>query len=146
MVTGAAAALASYIFTQLKYKFKYDDSMDAFAIHGIGGATGAIFTAIFSSMHEKRLPYELAAIGVVTAWSVVGTFIIVSFLYFVGFDLRVTKTEEEEGLDLALHKQQIYDSVRVSAGLPHSNDIAVTVFDGCPTLIDAVCCRDPQRR
>ena len=103
----------------LKHKLGYDDSLDAFGVHGIGGATGAILTGVFALKSINSLGsgaidgntgqimtqiYGLLIAGVYCA---LVTFVILMVVkYTIG--LRVTKEEEIEGLDLTQHGERIH--------------------------------------
>ena len=103
--------------TALKSLFGYDDALDAFGVHAIGGATGAILTGVFAIAEYGGTPgliegnpaqvfNQLIGVGVVTAYDVVVTLIILVLVsIFIG--LRVTPEVEQEGLDLALHGEAV---------------------------------------
>ena len=110
----AAGSLCYGSAVFLKSWLKYDDSLDAFGVHGIGGFVGAMLTGVFASAAANTLP---AGHGVMTqlisclatmAWTAVGTFVILMICkYTTG--LRVTEDEEVEGLDISLHGETIHD-------------------------------------
>ena len=116
---GAAAALACYVFvTVVKIRLGYDDSLDVFGIHGIGGIVGAILTGVFSSAAFGGVRGEDYAIlpqlwiqaeGVLltVVWSAA-----VSYAAFRLVDLtiglRVDSETERQGLDLASHGERAY--------------------------------------
>jgi Amt family ammonium transporter len=104
----------------LKTRLGYDDSLDAFGVHGIGGAWGAIATGIFAveaiggttGLIEGGNVHQLG----VQALSVVATAaysFVVTFLLLKGIDaaigLRVSEEDERTGLDLAAHGETAYD-------------------------------------
>src|SRR5678815_2018910 len=60
-VIGALASIVCYLAVQAKYKYGYDDSLDAFGVHGIGGLTGAILTGVFSQ--KRTFPGVTDAVG-----------------------------------------------------------------------------------
>ncbi len=101
--------------TMLKYKLGYDDSLDAFGVHGIGGVVGAILTGFFASSAvtgEEMLPMMQQV--VVQIESVVATFVyagIVTYILLKIVDaligLRVSTEEERTGLDLSLHGERV---------------------------------------
>jgi len=105
--------------SSLKKAFGYDDSLDVFGIHAVGGIVGAIGTGVFVSASLGGIGIDgsigdqvvTQAIGVLVtiAWS--GT---VSFVLFKGIDmimgLRVSEEEEREGLDVAIHGERAYES------------------------------------
>src|SRR6185312_3938541 len=105
--------------------FGYDDSLDAFGVHGAGGTLGAILTGFFASSAINpifgagkatgffegnwRQPLN-QLVGVAIAWglSIVGTLIIL-FLVDKLVGLRVSEDDEREGLDLSQHGEEGYD-------------------------------------
>jgi Amt family ammonium transporter len=114
--------------TWVKAKFGYDDSLDAFGVHGAGGTLGALSTGVFATnvinnalKDSSGNPAALGwvdgnagqvvnqAIGCVIAWglAIVGTLIILKVCDLL-IGLRVTEDEEEEGLDLSLHGEEGY--------------------------------------
>jgi Amt family ammonium transporter len=117
---GGLAGAACYGGVLLKSRFRYDDSLDAFGVHGVGGAVGALLTGVFASTAFNEAgkdgllagnPGVLAtqAIGVVAAaaYAAVVTFIILKVIDAV-IGLRVSDDEEREGLDAALHGETGY--------------------------------------
>ena len=115
LIIGLAAGVGCYggaVF--LKNMFKYDDSLDAFGVHGVGGLIGALLTGVFADeainaagkVHSIVTQAEgcLATI----AWTAVGTFLILMICKFTT-GLRVSDEAEVEGLDLALHGEAIHD-------------------------------------
>jgi Amt family ammonium transporter len=103
--------------TSLKRMLGYDDSLDAFGVHGIGGIVGAILTGVFalkdiggtSGMLEGnggQVVTQLLGVGVTVAYSLVMTFIILKVIDLV-LGLRVSEEEEREGLDVALHGEHV---------------------------------------
>lgn len=118
---GLVAGVVCYLgVSVIKKKFGYDDSLDAFGVHGIGGMWGAIATGIFctTSVNEfgkDGLLYGNAAqvgtqaIGVLAtvAFAATATFIILKVVGLVT-KLRATEEEEEIGLDLTIHGEDAY--------------------------------------
>ena len=98
----------------LKTALKYDDSLDAFGVHGVGGFIGAILTGVFADASINTLP---AGHGVLTQlYGCVGTIVwtgVVTFLILMvckaTTGLRVGEEDEMMGLDLALHGEAIHD-------------------------------------
>ena len=98
----------------LKKLFKYDDSLDAFGVHGVGGFLGAILTGVFASDKINTLPKghgvltQLEGCLATIAWTAVLTWIILMICkYTTG--LRVSDEAEAEGLDAALHGEALHD-------------------------------------
>ncbi len=130
LVIGALAGVFCYaMVVWVKARFGYDDSLDAFGVHGMGGTLGAILTGIFASSainpifkDAKGNPLPSGAIegnwhqvlnqfvGVGLAWiiSIVGTLILLKLVDLV-IGLRVTPEEEREGLDITQHGEEGYD-------------------------------------
>jgi Amt family ammonium transporter len=120
IVIGCAAGLACYGGVMLKGKLSYDDTLDAFGVHGVGGAVGTILLGVFASKawnaggadgllagNAAFLGKQLLAVAVTIAFSVAGTLVILKVVdATVG--LRVTADEEREGLDLNLHGEEGY--------------------------------------
>jgi Amt family ammonium transporter len=106
----AAGVICFFAATSLKKAIGYDDSLDAFGVHGIGGIVGALLTGVFASK-------EIAGVdgSVVTQLWGVGTTLIygftVSYILLKVIDmtigLRVTEDEEREGLDISQHGESI---------------------------------------
>jgi Amt family ammonium transporter len=121
LAIGIAAGLACYWgATGLKHKLGYDDSLDVFGVHGIGGIVGALLTGVFSATSlggagfggdNQSMGAQLVAqaIGVVTTLVYTG---VVSFIILKVLDaimgLRVDEQAEIEGLDTALHDERGY--------------------------------------
>ena len=105
--------------TTLKQKLGYDDSLDAFGVHGIGGIVGAILTGVFASESLGGLGLAKESIGAqlgAQLISVIFTIVYSGVLSFfilkivdVLVGLRVNEDEESQGLDLALHSEQGYN-------------------------------------
>lgn len=113
---GAACFLAA---TRLKRIFGYDDSLDVFGVHAVGGIVGALLTGVTAgSLGGSGLPEGVSIAGQVwiqaksvlftAAWSGIGSFAILKGLdATVG--VRVSREQEVEGLDLALHDERAYN-------------------------------------
>jgi len=118
VVMGLAVGPICYGAVMLKGKLGYDDALDAFGIHGVGGALGAILTGVFAAevwggaaglMDGNSALVTENAIGVLAAaaYSALVTFVILKVIdATVG--LRVTNDEESEGLDTNLHGEEGY--------------------------------------
>jgi Amt family ammonium transporter len=114
-VVGVAAGVVCYLAAVfLKRALKYDDSLDAFGVHGVGGFVGAMLTGVFADasinaagkVHSVLTQFEGCIFTIL--WSGVLTFLILMICkYTTG--LRPTTEEEEEGLDTALHGEAIHD-------------------------------------
>lgn len=104
--------------TSLKRKLGYDDSLDAFGVHGVGGIIGALLTGIFAAPAlggfgevdniALQLWIQLKGVIVTVIYTGVVTYIILKVLDIV-MGLRVTPDEEAEGLDIAQHNERGYN-------------------------------------
>lgn len=97
----------------LKRALKYDDSLDAFGLHGVGGIVGALLTGLFASAAinpagaNASLLNQAIGLLAVIAWSGIGTFLILMVCKFTT-GLRVPKDEEIEGLDYTQHGETLH--------------------------------------
>lgn len=120
LIIGITAGIVCFAMVQVvKQSWKLDDSLDVFAVHGVGGITGTLLTAFLASPIFGGLGLEgtmgsafivqltgVAATGIFVG---IATWIIVLFVRaLVG--LRVTADEEEQGLDITLHGERAYGS------------------------------------
>ena len=117
----AAGVICFWSATSLKHMLGYDDSLDAFGVHGVGGIVGALLTGVFAYgpfTATKDAPLgvnigglaqfeaQVVAVCVTLVWSGVMTFIILKIID-VAIGLRVTAEEEREGLDVVLHGERL---------------------------------------
>ncbi|MCZ6590610.1 MAG: ammonium transporter [Alphaproteobacteria bacterium] len=123
LALGLAGGVVCFTITQMiKQKFKIDDSLDVFAVHGVGGALGTMLAAIFAStaLGGNGLTEGVTIVGqlgvqaygviVGVVWAAVITFIIVKVIaMFVPF--RVKEEDEVQGLDLAMHGERGYHTL-----------------------------------
>lgn len=121
LLLGLAAGVICYMsVSYIKPALKYDDSLDAFGIHGVGGIFGAIATGLFASVavnpagadglffgSSALLGKQVIAIIASIVYSVIVTFIILKIVDAV-IGLRVTQEEEVQGLDLTQHSESGY--------------------------------------
>jgi Amt family ammonium transporter len=104
----------------IKLKFSYDDSLDAFGVHGVGGTVGALATGLFAQkiinsagnnglLFGNSAQFVTQAIGVLTTliYSVTVTFILLKILDAL-MGLRVSDEEEVIGLDITQHEESAY--------------------------------------
>ncbi|MDB6077591.1 MAG: ammonia channel protein [Akkermansiaceae bacterium] len=118
VIMGVFAGVVPFIaVTSLKKLLGYDDALDTFGVHGVGGTMGAILTGVFADekinavvgpLKEHLLMNQLKAVGVTIIWSVVATAIIAYIIKFT-IGLRPTEEVETAGLDLAEHGEQGYE-------------------------------------
>jgi Amt family ammonium transporter len=106
----AAGVLCFFAATSVKKAFGYDDSLDAFGVHCIGGIVGAILTGWFNvkeiSKSDADTLVQLGAVLTTLVVSGVGSFIILKVIDMV-IGLRVSEEEEREGLDVSLHGERV---------------------------------------
>jgi Amt family ammonium transporter len=126
LAIGFIAGLVCYFMvTKVKSIFGYDDALDAFGVHGAGGTIGALLTGIFAQQvinpifgagkavggldgHWGQLGNQL--VGVLIAWgfALVGTIVLLKITDMIT-GVRVTETEEVEGLDITQHGEEAYN-------------------------------------
>jgi len=111
VIIGLVAGIVCFIAaTWLKHLFNYDDSLDAFGVHGIGGIVGALLTGVFVSKEISGVDGSLLVQAKGVAVTVVYGFV-VSYLILIILDktigLRVSEEQEREGLDISLHGESI---------------------------------------
>jgi len=123
IIMGLAAGIVCYwSCTALKGKFNYDDSLDAFGVHGVGGTLGAILTGVFATRAVTNanngnplglleggtlLTGQLAAVAVTWVYAIVASFVILKVIDGV-MGLRVPTQAEIQGLDLSQHGEEGY--------------------------------------
>ena len=118
VIMGLAAGPVCYGAVMLKGKLGYDDALDAFGIHGVGGALGAILTGVFAAEvwggtnglidgNSELFIENIIGVLAAAAYSVVVTFVLLKVLDAT-IGLRVNKDEESEGLDTNLHGEEGY--------------------------------------
>ena len=121
LIIGLTAGVVCYVSAVwVKKALGYDDSLDAWGVHGVGGALGAIMTGMFASNainpagkgwfidgNFAQMGAQLADVGITFAWCAVGTFIILKAIDLV-IGLRVTPEVEVEGLDINLHGETVH--------------------------------------
>ena len=119
LAIGAAAGVLCFLSaTKLKRAFGYDDSLDVFGVHCIGGIIGALLTGVFAaaSLGGSKPDLDIAAqlwiqtkgVLVTLVVSSVGSFVLLKIIDMV-IGLRATSEQETEGLDLALHDERGYN-------------------------------------
>jgi Amt family ammonium transporter len=121
LIIGLVAGVAGYWgATALKHALKYDDSLDAFGVHGICGIVGALLVGFLaygplsattalpegSSGGMDQFIKQLIAVGATMAYTAIATWILLKITDVI-VGLRVTEEEEREGLDVALHGERI---------------------------------------
>lgn len=122
MALGVLASFVCYMFIIMKNKLGYDDSLDAFGVHGVGGIIGAIFLVFFirkSWMEEaaalvdgswttmQQLGVQVAAVLIAIAYAAIGTYILL-IIVSKTVGLRSSKASEMAGLDSSYHGEHGY--------------------------------------
>jgi len=125
VIMGLAAGPICYGAVMLKSRLGYDDALDAFGIHGVGGALGAILTGVFAASawggtdgliggNSHLFIENLIGVLAAAAYSMTVTFVILKLLDLT-VGLRVTSDAESEGLDTTLHGEEGYHMGGASA-------------------------------
>ena len=109
----AAGVICFWAATSLKHMIGYDDSLDAFGVHAIGGIVGALLTGLFAvesiggtAGSMGQLFIQAKGVAITIAYTAVVTYIILKVLDMV-MGLRVTEEQEREGLDISLHGERV---------------------------------------
>ena len=129
LAIGAAAGFICWVAsTSVKSKFGYDDSLDVFGVHGVGGLVGTLMVAFFASTTlggkgaisipdaetysmGAQFLVQLKASGIVIVYTLIVSVIILYLVKAIcGGSLRASESEEEEGLDLTAHGESGYNS------------------------------------
>jgi ammonium transporter, Amt family len=125
ILIGLAAGVVCYLMvSKVKKMFGYDDALDAFGVHGMGGTLGALLTGVFATkeVNDLRMGKPMGmvdgyggqmmnqAIAVLISWglAIVGTLIILKVCDVV-CGVRASKEQETEGLDLSMHGEEGYN-------------------------------------
>jgi Amt family ammonium transporter len=130
LIGAIAGVVCSFMVFRVKKFFGYDDSLDAFGVHGVGGTMGALFTGLLASgainavfgKNAAGIPLPTGAIdgnwrqffnqavgaGIGWAFAIVGTLLLL-FLVDKTMGLRVSAADEAQGLDLSQHGEEGYD-------------------------------------
>jgi Amt family ammonium transporter len=115
VVIGLVAGVVCFVAaTSLKHALKYDDSLDAFGVHGIGGIIGALLTGVFFSKEisgvdnsvSTQLWIQFKGVAVTVVYGFVASYIILKIIDMT-MGLRVSEEQEREGLDISLHGESI---------------------------------------
>ncbi|OWY37620.1 ammonia channel protein [Xenophilus sp. AP218F] len=106
----AAGVVCFWGATGLKHMLGYDDSLDAFGVHGVGGILGALLTGVFAVKEiggaDGSLGAQALGVGVTALYCAALTFILLKLVDVV-IGLRVAEDEEREGLDVVLHGERV---------------------------------------
>ncbi|HXA99510.1 MAG TPA: ammonium transporter [Steroidobacteraceae bacterium] len=111
VIIGIAAGVLCFIgATSLKHALGYDDSLDAFGVHGIGGIIGALLTGVFVSKEisgvDGSVLTQLKGVAFTVIYGFAASFVILKIVDMT-IGLRVTEEQEREGLDISLHGESI---------------------------------------
>jgi len=130
IIIGLVAGIVCYLAVGvIKAKLRYDDSLDAFGVHGIGGTWGALATGLFATKavnpagsnglfygNPEQVVIQLIAIVASWAVAIVGTFVILKVVS-VFTRLRATDEEQEAGMDISQHGEDAYTDFVLSASM-----------------------------
>jgi Amt family ammonium transporter len=119
LAIGAAAGLVCFVFsTSVKRRLGYDDSLDVFGVHAIGGIVGAVLTGVFAAPAlggfgtvtdiGAQVWVQVKGVGFTIAYTAVATLVILKAIQWT-IGLRVSEEAESEGLDIALHNERGYN-------------------------------------
>jgi ammonium transporter, Amt family len=125
MLIGLLAGVICYLMvSKVKKVFGYDDALDAFGVHGIGGTLGAILTGVFATKEVNDLRMgkamglvdgdagqvvnQLIAVAIAWVLGIVGTLVILK-ICDLALGVRVNQQEEMDGLDLSMHGEEGYN-------------------------------------
>ncbi len=120
VIVGILSAIICYFAIGLKEKFKYDDSLDVFGVHGVGGMVGTLCAGIFAQKYingvnglffgnPKQFLIQIFGTGVIVIYSLIATIIILKIVSMITSGLRVSEEDEYNGLDIALHGESGYN-------------------------------------
>jgi Amt family ammonium transporter len=129
IIGGIAGVFCYFMVAKVKSRFGYDDSLDAFGVHGVGGTLGALLTGVFASSlinpvfkdaagntlpvgviegHWGQLGNQIVGILIAIVLSVIGTFVLLKLVDLV-MGLRMSPEHEMEGMDVTQHGEEGYD-------------------------------------
>jgi ammonium transporter, Amt family len=121
LVIGIIASIVCFIAVSIvKPRFGYDDSLDAFGVHGVGGILGTLLTGLFASKavnaagadgllfgNPKQFIIQLTGVAIAVAYTAIVTLVIYKFVD-IFFGVRVKENDEVIGLDLTQHREKAY--------------------------------------
>jgi len=112
LIIGAAAGVLCQLAVGLvKERFRIDDTLDVFAVHGVGGIFGTIMAPVLAAGElgdGQGLPTQLVALAAVGAFTLAVTFVLVKLTALI-YPIRVPQEEEFDGLDITSHGERAYD-------------------------------------
>jgi len=120
-IIGVAAGAVCYLAVQLKNKMKWDDALDVWGVHGIGGVIGTVLLGVFASSAVNAAGAdglyfgggdfffkEIVAVAAAAAYAFIFTYIMLILINMV-VKVRVSEEDERKGLDASLHGETAYD-------------------------------------
>lgn len=120
-IIGTAAGIVCYLAVQWKNKMKWDDALDVWGVHGVGGVFGTILLGVFASKavnaagadglwfgNASFFIKELVAVTIASAYGFIFTYIMLAIINKIT-PVRVSEDEEMAGLDESIHGEQAYD-------------------------------------
>jgi Amt family ammonium transporter len=125
---GGFAAIPSYLVLQWRAKTNFDDSLDVFAAHGVGGTVGALLTGVFAQKafngvqdgllygNPRQLGIQAVAVAAAAVYSFGVSFVLVKLVGLV-IPLRPSAEDEMTGLDISQHGEDAYLNVESSNGM-----------------------------
>jgi Amt family ammonium transporter len=132
LLIGVAAGAVCEFAVSLKYRLRYDDALDVVAVHGVGGALGALLTGVFATTavnpagaqgllygNPWQVARQAAAVGVTLLWSFLVSLVILKLLQRV-MAVRVSEEDELAGLDFSQHAEAGYTLAEYGAAAPPS--------------------------
>ena len=119
MVIGIAAGVVCFIAVHFKNKFGWDDALDVWGVHGMGGVLGTISLGVFASVAVNGqggllegdysfFMKEVVAVVIASAYAFIFTYLMLAVINFIT-PVKVKESDEEAGLDFALHGEKAYD-------------------------------------
>ncbi|WP_058998335.1 ammonium transporter [Leptolyngbya sp. NIES-2104] len=121
ILIGAITATACFFAVSLKAKLQFDDSLDTFPVHGVGGTVGAIITGIFATKtvnaagadgllygNPSQVITQIEAVAITYVIAAIGTYVILKVLQAVFGTLRVDPDAEYQGVDVNEHGEEGY--------------------------------------
>jgi len=120
-IIGTAAGIVCYLAVQLKNRMKWDDALDVWGVHGVGGVFGTILLGVFASKavnaagadglwfgNAAFFMKELVAVVIASAYGFIFTYIMLALINRIT-PVRVSEEDERQGLDIMLHGEKAYD-------------------------------------
>ena len=150
IVIGLLAGAVCYAGVLLKDRLRYDDSLDAFGVHGVGGIFGAVATGVFATKavneagqdgllygNPRQLGVQLLAVGATVVYAMIVTYAIVKVIDAT-LGLRVDRNDEIEGLDATIHGEEGYAMASTATGELIAEEEAEELPSGAPIPVPAM--------